>query len=156
VSIQQRDTSDREIVQERVFDAPRELVFRAFTQVEHLHHWWGPNGFSTSTSEHELRPGGQWVFIMHGPDGRDYVNRVVYTDIEPPARLAWLHRGEEGNPVQFHVEVLFEELDGKTRLTMRSVLPSAAERQRVIDEVDAIEGGRQTLQRLADYLETLR
>src|SRR5689334_18469516 len=66
------DSSDREIVITRVIDAPRELVFAAFTDAEHISNWWGPNGFRTTTYEKDVRPGGVWRFTMHGPDGTDY------------------------------------------------------------------------------------
>lgn len=72
------DTADREIVITRVFDAPREQVFDAWTDSEHVSQWWGPNGFTTTTHEMDVRPGGVWRFIMHGPDGVDYKNRIVY------------------------------------------------------------------------------
>jgi uncharacterized protein YndB with AHSA1/START domain len=62
-------TVDREIVVSRVIGAPRELVFEAFTEVRHLSRWWGPEGFTTSTRAFEFRVGGEWVFVMHGPDG---------------------------------------------------------------------------------------
>ena len=65
-------TADREIVATRVFDAPRDLVFRMWTDPAHIVHWWGPNGFTTTIHEMDVRPGGMWRFIMHGPDGVDY------------------------------------------------------------------------------------
>lgn len=80
------------IIGVREFDAPRELVFRAWTDPKHLAQWWGPNGFSTTTSAFDLRPGGVWRFVMHGPDGRDYENRVTFDEVVPPERLVY-HRG---------------------------------------------------------------
>jgi uncharacterized protein YndB with AHSA1/START domain len=65
-------TADREIVMSRVIGAPRELVFEAFTRVRHLSRWWGPEGFTTTTRSFEFRVGGEWDFVMHGPDGTDY------------------------------------------------------------------------------------
>ena len=67
----------RSIIGTRVFDAPRELVFSAFTDPKHLAEWWGPNGFTTTTHAFDLRPGGKWRFVMHGPDGRDYQNLII-------------------------------------------------------------------------------
>jgi uncharacterized protein YndB with AHSA1/START domain len=81
-------TTDREIVTTRVFDAPREMVFDAWTDPKHIGQWWGPIGFTTTTHEMDVRPGGVWRFTMHGPDGRDYKNRIVYTEIVRPERLA--------------------------------------------------------------------
>jgi uncharacterized protein YndB with AHSA1/START domain len=68
----------RTIVTTRVFDAPRELVFEAWTNPKHLVQWWGPHGFTTTIRAIDARPGGVWRFVMHGPDGVDYENRIVY------------------------------------------------------------------------------
>jgi uncharacterized protein YndB with AHSA1/START domain len=139
-----------------VFDAPRELVFAAWTDPRHLTQWWGPNGFTTTTQAFDMRPGGVWRFVMHGPDGRDYENRITYDEIVKPERLVYRHGGgEDVEPVRFRVTVTFEDLGGKTRLTMRAVFPSAAERDRVVEEYGAAEGATQTLARLAGHLETM-
>jgi uncharacterized protein YndB with AHSA1/START domain len=147
------DASAREIVLSRVFDAPRELVFKVWTEPEHVVHWWGPNGFTTTIHEMDVRPGGKWDFIMHGPDGTDYPNHVVYEEIVPPERLVYTHGGGEGHEdVQFRATITFSAEGGRTRVTLRSVFPTAAARERVVREYGAIEGGQQHLARLADYL----
>ncbi len=88
-----------------------------------------------------------------GPDGRDYQNRITFDEIVKPERIAYRHDdGDDVEPVQFHTTVTFEELDRKTRLTMRALFPSAAERDRVIKDYGADKGAAQTLSRLADYL----
>lgn len=144
---------DRSIVTTRVFDAPREVVFAAWTDAGQIAQWWGPDGFTTTIHEMDVRPGGVWRFIMHGPDGVDYPNRVTYIEVAPPDRLVYDHGddGESGDAL-FHVTVTFAEDDGGTRLTMQAVFDSAAERDRVVEEFGAIEGGKQTLGRLAEYL----
>src|SRR5216684_1336223 len=78
----QSATADREIVISRVISAPRELVFEAFTEVRHLSRWWGPEGFTTTTRAFEFRVGGEWDFVMHGPDGTDYQEWISWTRIE--------------------------------------------------------------------------
>ncbi len=83
------DSDARSIVGTRVFDAPRDLVFAAFTDPKHLAQWWGPDGFTTTTSAFEFRVGGTWRFVMHGPDGRDYQNRVTYDEIVPGERIVY-------------------------------------------------------------------
>src|ERR1700674_3392033 len=143
--------SDREIVTSRVFDAPRALVFKAWLDPEHITRWWGPNGFTTTIHQMDVRPGGAWRFVMHGPDGVDYDNKIIYLEIVEPERLVYLH-GDEGETGQFETTVTFEEQDGKTKLTMRALFPSAAERDHVVKEFGAIEGGEQTLDRLGAYL----
>ena len=140
------------IIGVREFDAPRELVFEAWTDPKHLAQWWGPNGFTTTTSAFDMRPGGVWRFVMHGPDGCDYENRITFDEIVKPERLVYHHGGgDDVEPVQFRTTVTFEDLGGRTRLTMRGVFPSAAERARVIKEYGADKGLVQTLARLGDY-----
>jgi uncharacterized protein YndB with AHSA1/START domain len=137
----------------RVFAAPRALVFEAWTDPKHLAHWWGPNGFSITTHAFDFRAGGVWRFVMHGPDGRDYQNRVTFDEIVAPERIAYHHGGgDDVEPVQFRTLVTFEDLGGKTRLTMRATFPSPAERERVIREYGADKGLEQTLSRLGVYL----
>jgi uncharacterized protein YndB with AHSA1/START domain len=147
------DEGARSIVTTRVFDVPRELVFDAFTDAKHLTQWWGPNGFTITIRSIDVRPGGVWRFVMHGPDGTDYENRITYDEIVRPERLVYRHGGgDDVDPVQFQTTVTFEDLGGKTRVTMRGVFPSAAERDRVAEKYGAVEGAKQTLGRLADYL----
>jgi len=143
----------RVMIGTRVLDAPRELVFSMWTDPKHLAQWWGPDGFTTTTSAFEFRAGGVWRFVMHGPDGRDYENRITFDEIVRPERIAYHHGGGgDVEPVQFSTVVTFEDLGGKTRLTMRGQFPSAEERARVIREYGADKGLVQTLARLADYV----
>ncbi|HKO58035.1 MAG TPA: SRPBCC domain-containing protein, partial [Thermoanaerobaculia bacterium] len=102
------DDASRELVITRLFDAPRELVFEVWTDPRHIGHWWGPRGFTTTTHEMNVRPGGVWRLTMHGPDGTDYPNRIMYRDIVPGARLAYLHdSGVDNDPRGFEVTVTF-------------------------------------------------
>jgi uncharacterized protein YndB with AHSA1/START domain len=138
----------------RVIDAPRDLVWSVWTDPKHLALWWGPDGFTTTTSSHDFRVGGVWRFVMHGPDGRDYENRVTYDEIVPPERIAYHHGGgDDVEPVQFKTTVTFADLGRKTRVTFRGTFPSAAERTRVIKEYGADKGLVQTLSRLAAHVE---
>lgn len=148
------DTSDREIVISRIFDAPRELVFDAFADARHAGAWYGPDGFTTTTERQELRPGGEWIFTMHGPDGTDFPNWIRYREVVRPERLVYEHGGRTPDaPVHFHVTVTFTDLGhGQTILTMRSVFPTAEARRLVVERYGAIEGGHQTLARLAALL----
>jgi uncharacterized protein YndB with AHSA1/START domain len=142
------------IIATRVYDAPRDLVFEVWTDPKHLSQWWGPNGFSTTTSAFDMRVGGVWRFVMRGPDGRDYENRITYDEIVKPERIVYHHGGgEDVEPVQFRTTVTFEDLGGnQIRLTLHAVFPSAAERNRVIKEYGADKGAVETLSRLADYV----
>jgi uncharacterized protein YndB with AHSA1/START domain len=144
--------TDREIVVTRLLDAPRALVFDAWTDAAHISAWWGPRGFTTTTHEMNVRPGGVWRFVMHGPDGVDYRNRVVYTEVARPERLVYAHRGEGvDDHGEFHVTVTFTEEDGRTRVVLRMQAASVAECERM-KAFGAIEGGHQTLERLGEYL----
>jgi uncharacterized protein YndB with AHSA1/START domain len=146
-------TADWEIVITRVLDAPRELVCRAWTDQKHVELWWGPRGFTNTFEKFDVKPGGVWLFVMHGPDGVDYPNWIVFDEIVKHERLVYRHGGGEmDDPAQFHVTVTFDKQGKKTKLTMRSLFPSAAERDKVVREHGAIEGGNQTLDRLAEHL----
>jgi uncharacterized protein YndB with AHSA1/START domain len=146
------DRDPRSIIGVREFDAPRDLVFSAFSDPKHLAQWWGPNGFSTTTLSFDMRPGGVWRFVMHGPDGRDYQNRIIYEEIVPPERLVYRHGGGDVEPVQFRQTIIFEDLGGRTCITWRGDFPSAAERDRVIKEYGAAKGLAETLARLSGYV----
>lgn len=145
-------TKDREIVVTRLIDAPRERVFRAFTLRDQIGHWWGPTGFRTTTHDMDVRPGGTWRFVMHGPDGTDYDNFVRYIEVVEPKRLLYDHGTDAESAPQFQVTVTFEEQNGRTLLTMRSLFPTTEARDYVVRAVKAIEGAEQTLGRLAAFV----
>ena len=147
----------RSIVGTRVFDAPRALVFSVWTDPKHLAQWWWPNGFTTTTHAFDFRPGGVWRFVMHGPDGRDYQNRITFDEIVPPERIAYRHGGgDDVEPVQFTQAVTFQDLgNGQTLLTWHGTFATAEERARVIREYGADKGLAQTMARLDEYVVTL-
>jgi uncharacterized protein YndB with AHSA1/START domain len=147
-------TAEREIVLTRLLDAPRELVWRALTEPEHLIRWWGPNGFTNTFHEIDVREGGVWRFVMHGPDGSDYDNFVRFIEVVPPERLVYDH-GVSENDVMFQACLTLDEVGDGTVVTLRTVFPSVEARDRAIKEVGAIEGGNQTLARLAAHLMTM-
>lgn len=153
-----RETQDREIVITRVFDAPRELVWKAWTDSEHVVRWWGPKGFTTTIYEMDVRPGGVWRHTMHGPDGIDYPNESVFLEVVKPERIVYFHGGgKKGDPsdAQFQATWTFEAQGDKTLLTMRMFFPTAAARDHVVKKYGAIEGANQTLGRLEEYLPTM-
>jgi uncharacterized protein YndB with AHSA1/START domain len=149
------ESDPRAIIGSRVFAAPRALVFAAFTDPKHLAQWWGPDGFTTTTHSFDFRPGGVWRFVMHGPDGRDYQNRVTYDEIAAPERIVYRHDGgDDVEPVQFSQSLTFEDIGSRrTRLTWHGTFPSAAARARVIKDYGADKGLAQTMARLAAYVE---
>jgi uncharacterized protein YndB with AHSA1/START domain len=144
--------ADREIVISRVIDAPRALVFEAFTEVRHLSRWWGPEGFTTTTRSFEFRAGGEWDFVMHGPNGTDYEEWISWTEIAPPERIALVHGESRGDPNAFESVLTFESDGAATRLVMRTVFPTKELRDEAVEKYHAIEGGQQTLSNLAAYV----
>jgi uncharacterized protein YndB with AHSA1/START domain len=152
-------TADREIVISREFNAPRELVWEAMTNLKHVVNWWGPRGFSTTIETMDFRVGGVWQHVMRGPDGVNYPNKSVFKEIVKPERIVYSHGGKrEGGPgVSFESTWTFDLVgDNKTKVTIRMVFPTAADRDRVVKEFGAIEGGKQTLERLGEYLPKMR
>ena len=144
-------TNDREIVIVRIIDAPRELVFNAFIDPKHIAKWWGPRGFTNTIHEMDVRVGGYWRFIMHGPDGTDYTNWIKYLEIVKNELLVMDHGGNDPDKAEFHAVITFEDDGLKTKLTMRSVFesPDALE---AVKKFGAVEGGNQTLDKLAEFL----
>ncbi len=148
-----RVPSDEPVIEfTRLLDAPRELVWEAWTDPKRVAQWWGPNGFSITNHAMAVKPGGRWDFVMHGPDGKDYDNVVVYHEVVRPERLVYTH-GDRGDTDQFHVTVTFVAEGRKTRLTMHSRFPSLAARDHVAREFGAVDGGSQHLDNLEAYLE---
>src|SRR6201990_2875550 len=145
-------TADREIVISRMIDAPRGLVVEVFCEVSHLSQWWGPEGFTTTTRAFEFRVGGEWVFVMHGPDGTDYQEWISWTEIAPPERIALRHGGSRGDPNAFESVLTFAPDGAATRIEMRTVFPTKELRDEVAEKYHAIEGGQQTLSNLAAYV----
>lgn len=145
------ETDETSLIVRRTFDAPRERVFDAWTDSDQVDQWWGPNGFMTTTNEMDVRPGGIWRFVMVGPDGDEFQNRIVCDDIEKPERLAYTH-GSDDDPEQFRVTVTFDEAgSGKTELAMKMHFATPEELDEAV-EFGADEGAKQTLGRLAGHL----
>ncbi len=144
--------ADREIVISRVIDAPRELVFEAFTEVRHLSQWWGPEGFTTTTRAFEFRVGGEWDFVMHGPDGTDFQEWISWIEIASPERIALLHGEYRGDPNAFQSVLTFAPEGAGTRVEMRTVFPTEEQRDEAAEKYHAIEGGQETLSKLAAYV----
>ena len=146
------NTAEREIVIARVFNAPRELVFEAWLDPKHIDQWWGPRGFTTVTSSMNATNGGAWHYVMRHEQYGEFKNRIVYREIVRPERLVYTHdSGVDDDASAFEVTVSFVAQGARTKLTMHSIFSSAAELERV-KGFGAIEGGKQTLERLAERL----
>ena len=144
---------DREIVLSRVFDAPRDLVFRAWTDKEHFAKWFGPRGFTTTIKEADMRVGGRLRFDMVAPDGKVWDNRIVFLEIKRPELLVYDHGSDkDDDPGRFHVTLTFDEQsDKKTVMTLRQLHPTKEQRAAGFG-FGAVELGYQTLDKLAEHL----
>lgn len=148
-------THANEIVTKRVIAAPRAKVFAAFSDPEGISKWWGPRGFSTTTQKMDFRTFGEWKFVMHGPDGTDYPNRVQYFDIVEPERIVYAHSGEgDFAHVHFTSMITFRELGAsRTEIELRGIFESAAERDENNRKHQSVKGGEETIARLAEFVE---
>lgn len=148
---------DREIVIHRVINAPRSLVYAAWTDPNQITQWFGPDGMDIETKEIEIRRGGVWRFDMVMRDGTRYTNRMVFLRMEPPALIEVEHGADqEDDPRKFRMLVTFDEQsDGKTVLTLRQMHPTKEFRDAGIG-FGAAEYGGQTLAKLARHVESVR
>lgn len=150
--------AERELVITRVFDAPREMVWKAWTDPQQIVKWWGPRDFTLTVDEMDVRPGGVWRSTMHGPDGTAYLNDCVFTEVVKPQRIVYeLIPGRKHDRATQERETvvaswLFEPQGEKTRVTLRMLFPTAEARERFAREYQAVEGGKETLDRLREHL----
>ena len=145
--------SDREVVFSRVFDAPRELLWTAWSEPRHLHRWFGPTGYTTTTHEFAFVPGGVWRFVMHGPDGTDTPNTIVFRELDPPSRLVYDNSWERpGLRLDFMVAVTFVVEGNGTRLSIHFTFANAKALRIATEQYGVREGGVQTLARIEEYV----
>ena len=137
-----------ELVLTRTFDAPRELVFKVWTDPKHVALWWGPHGFTTTIHEMDVRPGGMWRYSMRGPDGHDYPFNGEYVEVVVPERLVFIGTIHEKLDHKVWTEILFaDEAGGKTKITVRQLYSFESDATR-----GAPIGWSQQLDRLEKYL----
>ena len=146
--------SDQEIVMERVFNAPRELVFKAHTDPNLISQWWGPRRYTTTVDKMDLRVGGVWRFVQHDADGNEFAFNGVYREIVPPERLSYTFEFE-GMPGHVLVEtVTFEEQNGKTKVTVTGLYQSVEDRDGMLQS-GMEEGANESYERLVELLGAL-
>jgi len=145
-------TADRELIITRILNAPRELVWEVWTKPEHIKNWWGPNGFTNTISTMEVKPGGIWDLVMHGPDGTDYKNKSIYKEIVKPERIVFEHV----TGPNFTATITFAEEGNKTLLTWRMLFETAEQFQQVIKTFKADEGLKQNIEKLDVYLQHMK
>ncbi|HEX8966614.1 MAG TPA: SRPBCC family protein [Chloroflexota bacterium] len=149
--------SDLEIVMSRVFDAPRELVWKAVTEPRHLAQWWGPREYTLSVCEVDLRPGGAWHFVHRAPDGNEYPFRGVYREVAPPERLVntQIFDVEPYSSLTLLVTITLTAVgDRQTLLTSTSLFESTEHRDGMVAS-GMRKGATDSFERLAELLHTL-
>jgi uncharacterized protein YndB with AHSA1/START domain len=149
---EKNNTGGREMGISRLLNAPIDLVWEVWTNPEHIKHWWGPEGFKNTISKMDVRPGGEWEFIMHGPDGTDYKNKHIYKEIVKPTKLVLEHV----TGPKFEMTVTFEAQGNKTLVTLHSVFESEEQLKEVIKVFKADVGMVQNVDRMENYLINLQ
>jgi uncharacterized protein YndB with AHSA1/START domain len=142
---------DRRFVHSRLIDATPEQVFSAFSQPERLARWWGPDGFFSTFQKFDLRSGGTWQFIMHGPDGTNYPNLNVFTSVEPPYRVEVEHMSEDHH---FVLNMTFARQGSKTLVGWEQTFDSVAHKELIAPWVEP--ANEQNLDRLQRELARMR
>jgi uncharacterized protein YndB with AHSA1/START domain len=145
-TVNSQTVSENEILVVRIFDAPREVVWAAWCDPEHLKNWWGPDGFTNTFEEFDFHPGGNWRFTMHAPNGMSFHNHNQFVEIDEPERIVIDHLV---TPL-FRIVATFEEVDGRTRMTFRQTFDTRETFDRV--KHFAVPGTGQTIEKLAHYL----
>jgi uncharacterized protein YndB with AHSA1/START domain len=148
---------ERELVLERTFDAPRDRVFKAYTDPDQVIQWWGPKDWLTTVYTMDVKPGGTWHYCMRGPDGKESWGKATYHEVKPMERLKYTDSfaDAEGNLIKGMPEmtttVEFVEFEGKTRLVWRVEFASTADLESVL-AMGMVQGAGESLDRLNAYL----
>lgn len=140
-----------ELYIERVYDAPVKMVWDAWVDPEKVAKWWGPRGFTLTSKQKDVRVGGTWTYMMHGPDGVNYPNKTVFHEVEKYSKLVYDHGANDDQPAMFRVTVLFSEQSGKTKMEMWMAM-ATPEAAREAKKFVRKAGGDSTWDRLAEYL----
>jgi uncharacterized protein YndB with AHSA1/START domain len=140
-------STETELVIRRVFDAPRALMFKLWTEREHAVHWWGPKDFTAPHLEADVKPGGAWRACLHSPDGRDYWQHGVFREIVAPERLVFTFIWDDEPDHEMLVTVTFADRDGKTEMTFRQAPFTSVE-----SRDSHVEGWNECFDRLEAYV----
>ncbi len=144
------EQAERTLIIERVFDAPRETVWKAWTDPRHAAQWWAPKGFTVTSLHMDVRPGGVWRRCLRSPEGTELIKRGTYREIVEPERLVFTYADEDTDGKPGHetlVTVTFADLNGKTRLTLHQAVFGT------VGSRDAHQSGwAGSLERLAEYV----
>ncbi len=154
------EASERELVITRTFDAPRELVWKVWTEAAHIEKWWGPRGFDTKVTEMDIRPGGKWNYVMIGPDGTEYPGKGVFSEVVPPERIVATDEfGDKYDEIMPGVDLpkglvttaLFDDLGSRTRLTL-TISHATVEDRKKHEEMGVVAGWGSSFDKMDEYL----
>jgi uncharacterized protein YndB with AHSA1/START domain len=146
---QENNIAERQIQLERVLNAPIDLVWKVWTDPEHLKNWWGPNGFTNTISKMEVKPEGEWNLVMHGPDGTNYKNKSIFKEVIKHKKLVYEH---VSGP-KFLATILFESRGDKTHINWQMLFETKEEFIQTVKTFNAAEGQKQNVLRLENYLQ---
>lgn len=149
---EKNSTQDRELLITRELNAPIDLVWEVWTKPEHISQWWGPDGFTNSISKMDMKPGGEWNLVMHGPDGKDYINKSVFKEIVKHRKIVIEHVSYP----KFLTTIEFDPRGEKTFLKWHMLFESREELIRVVKTFKADEGLKQNIRKMELYLNTLK
>ena len=144
----ENNTADRELIIARLFNAPVELLWEVWTNPGHLQNWWGPNGFTNTISTMQVKPGGEWNLVMHGPDGTDYINKSIFREVIKHKRIVYEHISGP----KFIATIDFEARGHTTFLTWHMLFESREQFIQVVKTFKADEGLQQNIEKLNEYL----
>jgi len=142
------NTGNRELIVEKLLDAPIDLVWEVWTNPDHIKHWWGPEGFTNTISKMDVHPEGEWQLVIHGPDGKDYKNRSVFKEIIKHKRIVFDH---VSGP-KYTAVITFTPEGNKTRLHWKMIFQTAEQFEQVVKVFKADEGLKENVKKLERYL----
>ena len=135
----------------KALNAPVEKVWEVWSNTQHIKHWWGPNGFANTITKMDLQPGGEWLLVMHGPDGTDYDNRSVFTEVIPNKKIAYEHLSGH----HFIATIEFEAQENNTLMHWEMLFPTKEEYHQFVEVYKVGESLQQNIERLAQYVERI-
>ena len=143
----ENNTKDRELLVTRTLNAPIDLVWEAWTNPEHIAKWWGPNGFTNTITTMDMKPGGEWILTMHGPDWKDYKNKSIFKEVIPQKKIVFDHIAPN-----FTATIEFEARGEQTHLTWYMLFETAEQFIQVVKTFKADDGLKQNIDKLSAYL----
>ena len=147
----ENNTKDRELLLTRTLNAPIDLVWEAWTDPQHIAKWWGPNGFTNTITTMDMKPGGEWILTMHGPDGTDYKNKSIFKEVIPHKKIVFDHIAPN-----FRATIEFKAQGEQTHLTWHMLFETVEQFIQVVKTFKADDGLKQNVDKLNAYLAQMK